>query len=120
MVDWFERRREAGGSRRPGRIMSGETAERPGVPRRILGRGAPVIREDAAEIAAKRPRSVLLGARGTSGNAALHAKCLLEIRPGLPRGLASMSTTTAYGAEPDPREGGAADPGDPAAADAGL
>ena len=89
---------------RPGRIMSGEMAEQPGVLRRILDRGAPEIRAVAAEIAAKNPRFVLLTARGTSDNAALYAKYLLEIRLGLPCGLASMSTTTAYGAKPDLRD----------------
>lgn len=88
----------------PGRIMSGEMAEQPAMLRRILDRGAPRIREVAAEIAARKPRFVLLTARGTSDNAALYAKYLLEIRLGLPCGLASMSTTTAYGAKPDLRD----------------
>ncbi|MEE1735257.1 SIS domain-containing protein [Streptomyces sp. BE147] len=94
----------AGGNGRgeqPGRIMSGEMAEQPGMLRRILDQGAAGIRAVAEEIAARKPRFVLLTARGTSDNAALYAKYLLEIRLGLPCGLASMSTTTAYGAEPD-------------------
>ncbi|UUN29105.1 SIS domain-containing protein [Streptomyces sp. FIT100] len=90
-----------GHSEQPGRIMSAEMAEQPAVLRRILDRGAPRIRETAAAIAGRRPRFVLLTARGTSDNAALYAKYLLEIRLGLPCGLASMSTTTAYGAKPD-------------------
>ncbi len=84
--------------------MSGEMAEQPAMLRRILEQGAPRIRETAAEIAARKPRFVLLTARGTSDNAALYAKYLLEIRLGLPCGLASMSTTTAYGAKPDLRD----------------
>ncbi|MEW2084051.1 SIS domain-containing protein [Streptomyces sp. NPDC005283] len=88
-------------SQRPGRIMSGEMAEQPAVLRRILQQGAPEIREVAAAIAARSPRFVLLTARGTSDNAALYAKYLLEIQLGLPCGLTSMSTTTAYGARPD-------------------
>ncbi|MEU0374629.1 SIS domain-containing protein [Streptomyces sp. NPDC006283] len=84
----------------PGRIMSGEMAQQPAVLRRILDEGAPRIREVAAAIAAKEPRFVLLTARGTSDHAALYAKYLLEIRLGLPCGLTSMSTTTAYGARP--------------------
>ncbi|MFF8287914.1 SIS domain-containing protein [Streptomyces sp. NPDC016309] len=88
-------------SEQPGRIMSGEMAEQPAVLRRILERGAPAIRSVAGAIAARRPRFVLLTARGTSDNAALYAKYLLEIRLGLPCGLTSMSTTTAYGARPD-------------------
>ncbi|MEU6652573.1 SIS domain-containing protein [Streptomyces sp. NPDC046900] len=85
----------------PGRIMAGEMAEQPAVLRRILDAGAPRIQEVAREVAARKPRFVLLTARGTSDNAALYAKYLLEIRLGLPCGLTSMSTTTAYGARPD-------------------
>ncbi|WP_405777303.1 SIS domain-containing protein [Streptomyces sp. NBC_00859] len=88
-------------SEQPGRMMSGETAEQPAVLRRILSEGAPRIAATAAAVAGRRPRFVLLNARGSSDNAALHAKYHLEIRLGLPCGLASMSTTTAYGAEPD-------------------
>ncbi|MGW0815475.1 SIS domain-containing protein [Streptomyces viridiviolaceus] len=84
----------------PGRIMAREMAEQPAVLRRILEEGAASIRQVAREIAARAPRFVLLTARGSSDNAALYAKYLLEIRLGLPCGLASMSTTTAYGARP--------------------
>ncbi|MGV9700874.1 SIS domain-containing protein [Streptomyces sp. NPDC003483] len=85
----------------PGRIMAREMAEQPAVLRRILETGAPRIQEVARRVAARAPRFVLLTARGTSDNAALYAKYLLEIRLGLPCGLTSMSTTTAYGARPD-------------------
>ncbi|MCZ4120173.1 SIS domain-containing protein [Streptomyces sp. H39-S7] len=85
----------------PGRIMSGEMAEQPAVLRRILERGAPRIRAVAAKVAARDPRFVLLTARGTSDNAALYAKYLIEVLLGKPAGLTSMSTTTAYGAKPD-------------------
>jgi glucosamine--fructose-6-phosphate aminotransferase (isomerizing) len=84
-----------------GGIMSAEMAEQPQVLRRILTEGAPRIRAVAAEIAARNPRFVLLTARGTSDNAALYAKYLIEVLLGKPAGLTSMSTTTAYGAEPD-------------------
>ncbi|MGW7444756.1 SIS domain-containing protein [Kitasatospora sp. NPDC054795] len=85
----------------PGRIMAAEMAEQPAVLRRILDEGAPKIREVAAQIAARNPRFVLLTARGTSDNAALYAKYLIEILLGKPAGLTSMSTTTAYGAKQD-------------------
>ena len=88
-------------SEQPGRMMSREIAEQPAVLRRVLQDVAPRIRETAAAIVARKPRFVLLTARGTSDHAALYAKYLLEIRLGLPCGLTSMSTTTAYGAEPD-------------------
>ncbi|MFD5565447.1 SIS domain-containing protein [Kitasatospora griseola] len=85
----------------PGRIMSAEMAEQPAVLQRILDEGAPAIREIATQIAARNPRFVLLTARGTSDNAALYAKYLIEVLLGKPAGLTSMSTTTAYGAKPD-------------------
>ena len=50
--------------------------------------------------ATERPRFVVLAARGTSDHAALYAKYLLEVRLGLPCGLASPSTMTGYGARP--------------------
>jgi len=81
--------------------MAGEMAEQPEVLRRILDEGAPGIRRIAEQIAARNPRFVLLTARGTSDNAALYAKYLLEVLLGKPCGLTSMSTTTAYGARPD-------------------
>lgn len=91
-------------SDQPGRIMAGEMAQQPAVLRRLLTEGAPAIRETARAIAARRPRFVLLTARGTSDHAALYAKYLLEIELGKPCGLTSMSTTTAYGAAPDLRD----------------
>ncbi|WP_098244699.1 SIS domain-containing protein [Streptomyces formicae] len=91
-------------SERPGRIMCREMAEQPEVLRRILDTGAPEIQETARRVAEKKPRFVLLSARGTSDHAALYAKYLLEVRLGLPCGLTSMSTITAYGAKPDLRD----------------
>ena len=44
---------------------------------------------------------MLLTARGTSDNAAYYAKYLIEVGLGIPAGLTSMSTATAYGARPD-------------------
>ncbi|MEU1196112.1 SIS domain-containing protein [Streptomyces sp. NPDC005813] len=86
---------------RPGRIMAREMAEQPDVMRRLLDTGAPRIQDVARQVASRSPRFVLLAARGTSDNAALYAKYLLEIRLGMPCGLTSMSTITAYGARPD-------------------
>ncbi|UCM90321.1 SIS domain-containing protein [Streptomyces marincola] len=90
-----------GGPAVPGRLMAAEMAEQPAVLRRLLTEGAPRIQEVARQIAARRPRFVQLTARGTSDNAALYAKYLLEILVGKPCGLTSMSVTTAYGAAQD-------------------
>ncbi len=89
----------------PGRLMAAEIAEQPEVWRRLLADG-PAAGIDAAADAIRRsrPRAVLFVARGTSDHAALYAKYLVEIRHGLPAGLVSPSTMTAYGARPDLRD----------------
>jgi glucosamine--fructose-6-phosphate aminotransferase (isomerizing) len=84
-----------------GEIMAREMAEQPAVLQRILDEGLGPIREVAAQITRRRPRFVLLTARGTSDNAAYYAKYLIEVGLGLPVGLTSMSTATAYAAKPD-------------------
>jgi glutamine---fructose-6-phosphate transaminase (isomerizing) len=84
-----------------GEIMAREMAEQPAVLQRILDEGLAPIREVAAQITRRRPRFVLLTARGTSDNAAYYAKYLMEVGLGLPVGLTSMSTATAYSAKPD-------------------
>lgn len=58
----------------------------------------------AAAIRAAAPRFVLFAARGTSDHAALFAKYFVEVQLGLPAGLASPSTLTAYGSRPDMRD----------------
>lgn len=87
------------GTPQPGRHMAAEVNEQPAIWRRILADQAQ-IQEVAARLAARRPRFVLLVARGTSDHAALYAKYLVEITHGLPAGLASPSTLTSYGARP--------------------
>lgn len=84
-----------------GQLMAREMAEQPEVLQRILDEGLPAIREAAAEIGRRKPRFVLLTGRGTSDNAACYAKYLIEVLLGVPAGLTSMSTATAYGARPD-------------------
>jgi glucosamine--fructose-6-phosphate aminotransferase (isomerizing) len=85
----------------PGRLMAREIAEQPAMFDRILEQGRAHIGAVAADVAAAGIRFVVLAARGTSDHAALYAKYLVEIVLGLPAGLASPSTMTAYGARPD-------------------
>ncbi|MDQ1682123.1 MAG: hypothetical protein QOH99_664 [Frankiaceae bacterium] len=87
----------------PGALMATEIADQPSVLDGILTRSPKEIAEIVARIKAAAPRFVILAARGTSDHAALYAKYLLEIRLGLPCGLASPSTMTTYGARPDLR-----------------
>lgn len=85
----------------PGALMAAEIAEQPKSLARLLDGGLAGIRHVAERIRTRSPRFVLLAARGTSDHAALYAKYLVEITLGLPAGLASPSTLTAYGARPD-------------------
>ncbi len=52
----------------------------------------------------RRPRFVLIAARGTSDNAALYAQYLFAVRNSLAVALAAPSTITLYGARPDMRD----------------
>lgn len=84
--------------------MAAEIAEQPAVFDRVLRDGAAEIAAVARRVARRRPRFVLLAARGTSDHAATYAKYLVEVRLGLPAGLVSPSTMTLYGARPDLRD----------------
>jgi glucosamine--fructose-6-phosphate aminotransferase (isomerizing) len=83
--------------------MSADIAEQPDLYERLLDERARVV-PVAREIARRRPRHILLTARGTSDHAALYAAYLSEIRLGLPAGLVSPSAITIYGARPDLRD----------------
>ena len=88
----------------PGATMQAEIAEQPEALARVLDLGLEPARAAAETIRALSPRAVLFAARGTSDHAALYAKYLVEVRLGLPAGLMSPSTMTAYGARPDLRD----------------
>jgi len=81
--------------------MAAEIAEQPAVWERLLRDGRADVEGAVRRIRRQPPRFVLLVARGTSDNAALYAKYLVEILLELPAGLVSPSTMTAYGARPD-------------------
>ncbi|ONI81761.1 glucosamine-6-phosphate deaminase [Saccharothrix sp. ALI-22-I] len=87
----------------PGRHMAAEIGQQPGIFADLLARRAEIAAV-ASAIAARRPRFVLLAARGSSDHAALYAKYLTEVLLELPAGLVSPSTTTLYGAQPDLRD----------------
>ncbi len=84
--------------------MAAEIAEQPQVWRRLLRDGAPQVSDAAGRVGQRAPRFVLFVARGTSEHAALYAKYLVEVLLGLPAGMVSPSTLTAYGARPDLRD----------------
>jgi glucosamine--fructose-6-phosphate aminotransferase (isomerizing) len=82
--------------------MAVDIDEQPEVYARLTDRRhAAAVAAVAARIADRRPRHVVLTARGTSDHAALYAAYLIEIRLGVPAGLASPSAVTLFGARPD-------------------
>lgn len=84
----------------PGDNMHAEIIEQPDIFADILDHRSAIV--DVAErIRTHRPRFALLAARGSSDHAAIYAKYLAEVLLNIPVGLASPSTTTLYGAEPD-------------------
>lgn len=87
-------------SRERGALMRAEIAEQPEALQRLLDHGRAAVTEVARAVDRSRPRFVLIAGRGTSDHAALYAKYLFEVRLGLPCGLASPSTLTAYGVRP--------------------
>jgi glucosamine--fructose-6-phosphate aminotransferase (isomerizing) len=85
-----------------GQGMAADIAEQPAGLSRLLDRtSSAAIAAVAVRVAQRRPRHVVLVGRGTSDHAALYAAYLIEIRLGLPVGLASPSAITLYGARPD-------------------
>jgi glucosamine--fructose-6-phosphate aminotransferase (isomerizing) len=85
-----------------GALMAAEIAEQPeALARLLVPETLERVHEIVGTIRERSPRFVLLAARGTSDHAALYAKYLVEVSLGLPAGLASPSTMTAYGARPN-------------------
>jgi glucosamine--fructose-6-phosphate aminotransferase (isomerizing) len=74
--------------------MAQEIAEQPEAVRATLAHLLP-LRADLARLATGR-RRVLFAARGTSDNAATHARYLLEVGAGVPAALAAPSVATHY------------------------
>ncbi len=78
-----------------------EILEQPAAAARLL-EAAPVAFEPiAAMVARRRPRFVVMAARGSSDNAALYGQYLLAVRNALPVALATPSAITLFGARPD-------------------
>ncbi len=78
-----------------GALMRAEIAEQPQTLQRLLDSPGELTTM-AARLREAAPRFVLLVARGTSDHAALYAKYLIETQLGIPAGLVSTSTFTAY------------------------
>lgn len=79
--------------------MAAEIAEQPAAARRTLEHLLPE-RDRLRELVGDR-RRVLLVARGSSDNAAIYGRYLLEVASGIPAALAAPSVATHYGARLD-------------------
>jgi glucosamine--fructose-6-phosphate aminotransferase (isomerizing) len=81
-------------------VARAEIAEQPAVVERLLTEQSAAIEIVAAEVRRRRPRYVVIAARGTSDNAARYAQHLLGRMCGLPVALATPSLHTLYDAAP--------------------
>lgn len=79
--------------------MLDEIRQQPEALRRTLEEGAAQIEALRERLIRKRPRYIVLAARGTSDNAAQFARYLIEITTGIPVSLAAPSVYTLYRAE---------------------
>jgi glucosamine--fructose-6-phosphate aminotransferase (isomerizing) len=84
--------------------MLAEIREQPAALARTLAGAAPAVARLRRALIERRPRLVVLVARGTSDNAALFGRYLIEIATGIPVSLAAPSIVTLYGAKIDYRE----------------
>lgn len=84
--------------------MLEEIRQQPDTLARTLVSELPRAERLRSMFATKRPRMIVLAARGTSDNAAQFGRYLLEIATGIPVSLAAPSIFTVYGREVDYRE----------------
>lgn len=85
---------------RPGSLMEAEMAEQPLALRSLLER-QPEIEAMLRELLPASPNGILLLARGTSDNAAVYGRYLLELALGVPVGLVAPSIWTRFSSRPD-------------------
>jgi len=85
-------------------LMLDEIRQQPAVLERTLRQELKAVERLRKALNDRRPRYILLAARGTSDNAALFGRYLLEITTGIPVSLAAPSIVTLYGARVDCRD----------------
>src|ERR1035438_3899194 len=84
--------------------MLQEIRQQPDALERTLARESRHVEEFKRALAKRRPRLIVLVARGTSDNAARFGRYLLEIATGIPVTLAAPSIVSLYGVKVDYRE----------------
>jgi glutamine---fructose-6-phosphate transaminase (isomerizing) len=85
-------------------LMLAEIEQQPAAIERTIKRESKKIDRFAAKLKDNRPRLIVLVARGSSDNAALFGRYLLELSTGVPVSLAAPSVHTLYRAKLDLRE----------------
>jgi glucosamine--fructose-6-phosphate aminotransferase (isomerizing) len=80
--------------------MLDEIRQQPDVVRRLIAEGLPAVQALVEEVKKRDCLFAYVAARGTSDNAAVYGKYLLEIENGLPVALAAPSVFTLYDAHP--------------------
>lgn len=85
-------------------LMLAEINQQPVALERILKREGPRINKFAESLKQRRARLIILVARGSSDNAALFGRYILEISAGIPVSLAAPSVHTLYHARLDVRD----------------
>ncbi len=81
-----------------GQWMLEEIREQPAVLERVCRSEAAAVATLARRLRIRRPPVLVLAARGTSDNAAIYGRYLIETRLGIPVSLAAPSVVTLYGA----------------------
>jgi glucosamine--fructose-6-phosphate aminotransferase (isomerizing) len=84
--------------------MVAEIRQQPEALERTLAGAAPAVAALRRALEKRRPRLIVLVARGTSDNAALFGRYLIEITTRIPVSLAAPSISTLYGAQIDYRD----------------
>jgi glucosamine--fructose-6-phosphate aminotransferase (isomerizing) len=81
-------------------IMHAEILQQPRVCADLIDREAPGLLKVLKALKAKRPKGILMAARGSSDHAAIYGRYLLEHLCGVPVALAAPSLVTTYKAKP--------------------
>ena len=85
-------------------LMLSEIEQQPAAIEKTIKRESKKIERFAAQLRANRPRLIVLVARGSSDNAALFGRYLLETTTGIPVSLAAPAVHTLYKAKLDLRD----------------
>lgn len=84
----------------PAEVMHSEILQQPAVCDQLLHRETATVTKLVARLKAKKPKGIVIAARGSSDHAGIYGRYLLEHLVGLPVVLAAPSLVTIYKAKP--------------------